>query len=310
MKFIEVSDLHLLVKNPKGRSDNLVETQWGKLDFIFKLASENNAAILQAGDFFNSPRSWMLLPMIIEFLKKYPEVSVFGVAGQHDVYMYNEETRYRTNLGILARAGLVKILGDIPESFDDGAVLVYGAHFGSRLPIIDKVKGVYQIGVIHAPIAEAAIYPGQKYWDAKQYLVRNDGYNNILCADIHRSFNYSIAGRTILNTGPIIRKEATEYNFQHLPHVYLLDTNINVATKILVPAEDGETVLDRSHIDKADDITDMMDSFVDSIVNDGTEAGGVAYGCSFEQNLLDFYEQHGIEEAVKRKISLTMEKRG
>jgi hypothetical protein len=309
VKFIEVSDLHLVVKNPKARRDDLVVSQFNKLNFILKFAKDHDASILQAGDFFNSPRSWMLLPEVMDVLRRYC-VDIYCVYGQHDTYMYSEETRYRTNLGILAKAGLVKILCDIPESFDDGEVLVYGAHFGSRLPIIDKVKGVYQIGVIHAPIAEAAIYPGQKYWDASQYLARNDGYNNILCADIHRSFNYSIAGRTILNTGPIIRKEATEYNFQHLPHVYLLDTNINVATKILVPAEDGEVVLDRSHIDKADDITDMMDSFVDSIVNDGTETNGAVYGCSFEQNLLDFYEQHGIEESVKRKISLTMEKRG
>lgn len=309
MKFIGVSDLHLTATNPKARKDSLPETQFKKFDFILDVAKKYDANILQAGDFFNAARSWMLLPEVIEILKS-SGVNIYGVFGQHDTYMYAESTRHRTNLGVLEKAGLVNILNNGLKNqveFDGGKVVVNGASFGQNLPVVEKQKGIFRIGVIHAPIAEEPIYPKHKYWDAKQFLLRNDGYDFILCADIHRSFRYSLGDRIIVNTGPILRKEATEYNFKHQPHVYFFDTNdLTSMEKIMVPCDDGEMVLDRSHIDNANENANMMDSFIESIKNEDS----VSFGVSFEQNLLNYYEQNGIDNSVKNIIAETMEEKG
>lgn len=306
MKFALISDLHLLTKNPIARTDDLPKTQFDKLRFIFQFAKDNGATILQGGDFFDAARSWVLLPEAIDVIRYYG-VDIYGVYGQHDTYMYNENTRHRTSLGVLEKVGLIHSLSDSPTEFENGTIMIYGANFGQKLPVVERQNGVFNIGVIHAPIAEAPIYPGHKFWDAKQFLKRNDGYNLILCADIHRSFFYYIGDRIIVNTGPIIRKEASEYNFKHEPHIYLLDTDCpDEIEKIMVPVEPGVDVLDRSHIENANEKENMMDSFIESIKDEDS----ALFGISFEQILLNYYEHNNIEPAIRNIIAETMEEKG
>jgi len=62
MKFALLSDLHLLWQNPVARLDNLVEVQFDKLSHVLGWCGNNDAILLQAGDFNDRPRSWMGLP--------------------------------------------------------------------------------------------------------------------------------------------------------------------------------------------------------------------------------------------------------
>lgn len=305
MKFILMSDLHLVAKNPQARKDDLVEIQFEKLKFILNYAKENEAPILQAGDFFNVPRSWALLPRVIDLLKKY-KVDIYCVFGQHDTYFYNEETRERTNLGILEKTGLVHILDEEDMCFED-RVCVYGASFGKELPdILIASSEEINIGVIHAPIAERAIYPGQNYIDAKTYLKNNQFYDLILCGDIHRSFYLQDENkRRIVNTGPVLRKEASEYNMKFTPNFIVYDSSKKSIQKILIPCKDSELVLDRTHIEKEDSFEDMMDSFVNEM---NTET--VVSGASFPENLASFIRTNPINENVRKIISEKMEKKG
>jgi DNA repair exonuclease SbcCD nuclease subunit len=303
MKFVLASDIHLLSKNPVCRMDDLVERQFGKFEFMLGLAKTEGAAILQAGDMCDKPRSWILLPRLIETLKKY-EVPIYCIFGQHDTYMYSDETRDRTSLGVLEKAGLVTILSNVPVVISDnyGSDLhIYGASFGNSLP-----KPIHQqpfnIGVIHASISDHALWPDHKPTQADKYLKDNPDYDLILCGDIHCQFEAQDGTRMIVNTGPMLRKEATEYNFTHKPQLMVLDTDTRTVAWVCIPTEDAKYVISADHIQRAEDSKNMLDEFV-SAIKDGDDVDN----SSFIDNLWPFVRANKISKDVIDELSLIIE---
>lgn len=270
MKLILCSDFHLLWDSPKARLDNVKDTQFKKLLFIFKYTRENSAYILQAGDFFDKPRSWHLLPEMIDFLMGIKNVSVSSIFGQHDTYMYSELTRSQTSLGVLEKVELINILGQKGVLiFDEtkpnlDTARVFGCSFGQEIPEPDK--NIFSILVIHAGIAERAIYPGQNYFDALAFLKKHK-FDLILCGDIHQKFCIEYEGRFIVNTGPLIRKEASIYNFTHKPGFFVFDTETRKIEWVEIPHQDAELVLSRNHIEYEKQTKTIMDEFVSSVQN-------------------------------------------
>lgn len=297
MKFILLSDTHLLYQNPVGRLDNLVDVQFDKLNFIFDKAQEFGCPVLIAGDLFNKPRSWTLLPIVMSFLKE-RDVQVFCVYGQHDTYLYSDETRDRTNLGILEKAGLVEILNNDPVFFRD--IFLYGCSFGSEIPI--PTIGGINILVIHAPISNAAIYPGQEFTLAKNFLLTHDKYDLILCGDIHRKFVEQIGNRIIVNSGPMLRKEASEYNFKHSPGFFIYDADDRKVEWIEIPHRSANEVLSREHIEKQIETESMLDDFIEMMKDDSEESHGV----SFQENLQEFIRKNSVEKGIVDYLSELM----
>lgn len=293
MKFIAVSDMHLLTENPEARLDNLVDVQFAKFEFILGLARKEDAAILQAGDMFNKPRSWMLLPVVIDLLKKYG-VKIYGVRGQHDDYMYSDETRERTTLGILEKVGLVIALNPEKPIRVQGIDL-FGANFGQELAQIER--SCFTVGIIHAGISDAALWPGHQFTAADKYLYDHPGYDFILVGDIHRTFDVydPKTHRQLINVGPMLRKEATEYNLQHKPSVYLLDTDDRKKSRYIeIPHTEATKILSRDHIERKTEAEGLLDEFVDSIKSGKDENLGV----SFVENLLKFTKENNVDKSV------------
>jgi hypothetical protein len=304
MKAICISDVHLSPENPEARLDNLVDVQFDKFKFVFDTAKKENAIVLQAGDLCHKPRSWMLLPLLIDFLKRYPEVKMYSVRGQHDDYMFSEETKDRTILGVLVKAGLVIPLGDKPIEVQ--GVSLYGANFGQNLPEIKRSSRTsFSIGVIHSSISDAPLWLGHQFTSADKFLDLHPGYDFILVGDIHRKFKTADEGdHILLNTGPMLRREATEYNFQHNPSVFLLDTDDCRKNRwISIPHAKAASVLSRDHIERQAEAETLLDDFVVAIKND---AGDV--GVSFSENLHAFYKANEIDEKVVEAIARFIER--
>ena len=289
MKIILISDLHLLNENPVGRIDYLPETQFQKIDYLFSYAQKTSSVILQAGDFFDRPRSWYLLPRVIRNIKKY-EVPIFCVAGQHDVYMYNETSKSATSLGILAETKLVAILNDKPLCLNKN-IHLYGCSYGQEIPEI-KNKDLITILVIHAPIAESAAWPGQGYMDALTFLKKHP-FDIIVCGDIHQSFHKIYKGRHIINTGPMIRKEATAYNFLHKPGIFTYDISKEEMNWVEIPHKPAEEVLSRAHIEYENEANSILNEFISSINNSEIDEGS-----DFVENLWKFVKQNNISQNV------------
>lgn len=299
MNYILLSDAHLLIKNPVGRLDNLVEVQFDKLNYVLSYALEIGAIVLIAGDIGDIPRSWYLLPKIIETFMEYKNngLEIGIVYGQHDTYLYSEETKAATMLGILDKSQIVTNLDNVPESFgwDDS---IYGCYFGGVVPKPKKREYGINILVIHAPIARKPAFPNHKYIDAKSFLKKYKGYDLILCGDIHRRFLIKYKGRIICNTGPMVRKVAEDYNFTFKPGFYVYDSNDRSIRLEEIPHQPAEKVLTRKHIEEPHEMELMMDEFANAIDKEvEMEDSDVI------KNIQTFVTANDIEMAVKDRLA-------
>jgi len=309
MKFLHISDTHLLWDSPQARLDDTHKTGLEKFEYVLNWAKENGAIILHSADFFDKRRSWYLLPEVVTLLKRY-EVPILAVFGQHDQYMRSMVTRHATMLGILEQAGLVKILGDDPIYFDTDVGVgvarwhIWGAGYQEEIPTPGEEYD-YNVLVIHAPIAVESLWHGHNYIDAEKFLAEHTEFDMILCGDIHRSFGImDSVGRWILNTGPMIRRRALEYNFHHKPGFWVIDTEKDNRLNHRVTWEEiphllAEKVLSRDHIEREEEEEEILGEFVDSVSSDFDA------GVDFDDNLAKFLAENDISQSVIDILSET-----
>ncbi|KKL69880.1 hypothetical protein LCGC14_2110530 [marine sediment metagenome] len=309
MKFILLSDLHLSWDNPLARMDDLVKVQFEKLKFVLDYAERMDVPILTAGDFFDRPRSWYLLPKIIQFLLKY-QGNIYTIYGQHDTYLYSETTRDSTSLGILNEFALIHCLSEYPKTFvlnlGKKQVKIYGSNYGERLLFSNKDKQpnerYIKILIIHAPISTAPLFPGHEITHADKFLEKHPEFDLILCGDIHRDFIIERKGRFIVNCGPMLRREATEFNFTHKPHFLVYDTKDRTIEKVEIPHEPADKVLSREHIEQKEVTELMLEDFIESVKTGDIES------VSFTDKLWAFIKHNNIEQEVVDILSKVMEK--
>ena len=302
MKILLLSDLHLVVDNPIARLDDLVSTQWDKLDWVYNYAKKNKIdLVLQAGDLTHTKRSWSLLKSLTDFLSLYDDIPTHIVKGQHDSYFHDLDNN-KTTTGILLSAGLLTLLDKDGWSYREGnkSVGIYGSSYGEDIPC-DLRDNDYNILVIHAPIAEKGI-PGVNYIDATKFLKEHEEYDLILCGDIHEKFLIKYKNRFICNTGPMLRMEATKYMFKHQPCFFVLDTDNNEIDKISIPAAPADSVLSRDHIEKQKQRQDEFNDFIERV----KDASGVS-SVDFLENLNLVMKKNKTPLTVKKIVEKYME---
>jgi DNA repair exonuclease SbcCD nuclease subunit len=308
MKIILVSDLHMMGHTPVGRLDDAPTASLLKLEYILAWAKKHDGIVLVAGDFFDTPRNWFVMIGVLNLLKKYEEVDVYSVFGQHDTYMYSEKTRDFTALGALAKSNWVTILDSEPVQYDDFDL--YGVHFRKNQIMPSVVnKNTYNILVIHTSISDAPAYPGHQYTKAEAFMKKNKDFDIILCGDIHRNF-FIISDdqeQCVVNTGPVIRKDASEYNFSHEPMFYVINTDDDMAfSSQVIPHQPADDVLTRDHIDTQLNSKEMLQDFVDSVNADDSEDMGI----DLIKNIFDFMKRNKIEKPVQNILTTLMSEKG
>lgn len=294
MKILMLSDLHLVNENPIARLDDLTETQWDKLDYIFSYAKNRKIdLILQAGDLTHTKRSWSLLQRLTEFLQRY-KIPFYFVKGQHDSYFRDMENN-KTTTGILMEAGLIQKLDSRGTVIND-EVGLFGASYGEE--VRDDYLGdtVFNILVIHAPIAETKI-PHVEFTDAKRFLKKYVEYDLILCGDIHQKFLIKHQDRWICNTGSLLRTEATKEMFDHKPCFYVYDTLKNTVETVSIPVSPAKKVLSRNHLDKQKQTQERFEDFINRVQS----ASGVN-SADFTSNLNLIIEENKTSPEVVRLI--------
>jgi len=302
LKFIILADLHLTGNTPIARLDNIEETWKRKLKFILDYASKNKMPILVGGDFFDKPRDWKTLSEVIRLLSDYKGVGVLSVFGQHDQYLYSKD-RYSTSLGVLIESGIIMELNKYPPiQFRD--INIYGASWGQEIP---KPEGLFNILVIHKNISAAPLFPGHEYTNAEEFLKKHPEYKVIICGDIHRRFVFTEKDRILkttkllVNPGPLLRMEATEYNMEYEPKFAVLDTDLMTTKWIDIPHEPAEKVLTRRHIENKKETESMLDDFIKNISIDHK----ITF--SFKENLQEYLTKNEIKQDIINIISKVME---
>jgi DNA repair exonuclease SbcCD nuclease subunit len=295
MKIALISDLHLLAKTPENRCDNILETQWDKLEFVLKYCKKNHINhLLQAGDFFDIPRNWETLHQTIDLLQKHSSVRIYCVEGQHDKYMRNDDTV--TNLSLLHRLSLITIL---KNSIEFGQFVVHGVSFEDNMNIdktLDEIelnKDLFNILVIHAPISDAPLFPGHEFSKANLLLKKHPEFDLILCGDIHKEFIAYSKSRSIVNTGCMIRKERNNYNETHDPHFLILNTDDGLLQKQVIPHESFDKVFSQQEriIE-----SEVLTEFVEAVKHPVSDEMDVY------KRINKFITDNGIEDGVTQWI--------
>jgi hypothetical protein len=290
MKLILLSDLHLSTEKPRGRLDDFEQAQWAKLEHVMQRGVKSRASIVQAGDFCDRPRNWQLLFELMMFFKRWSLPRIFMVRGQHDMYMHSPEAvttitalKWFEHVEIMEGRGL-GIGTDQPHN----PVWMTGIRYGEdhhSIPPPEKNQHPH-ILVVHAPIAESPVFERHDYIDARGFAEKNRSYDIILCGDIHRHFCIKTKWNTILNTGPMMRREATEHNFKHEPCFYWFDTDTGKLEREIIPHRNSEEILTREHLEEQKEIKVLLDDFVNSIRKTlSSESPGVDVMANLERAL-------------------------
>ena len=296
MKIICLSDVHLTSSNPVGRKDNLTVAQWNKLRFVLSYAKKHDAIVVQAGDFFNRARDWNVLYKMIEMLRKF-SVPVLSIFGQHDQYFRSSTSNNATTMGILAGLGLITLLhSDRRTSY--GGVDIYGCHWGEKLPAIEVDKDRKNMLVIHAPISPEKLFPKHLIIKPKKMLKRYRQFDLILCGDVHRHFFYAIDDRYLINTGPMLRMEAIEYNFRHIPNFFVYDKDrLKKIKEVVIPHKPADDALTRTHID--DEQVFINEEKLDILA----QAVKQRFGKVSKINIPRLIEKHKFSKRMRKVIS-------
>jgi len=246
MRFLLLSDVHGIWRNPIARIDNIVETFDRKLNYILDYAEDNSLPILQAGDLTDTSRNWELLSYLLHNLN-HRSVSIYTVFGQHDMYNRRNPEDTPSIMQMLRDTNIITVLSDEPVHL--GKCNIYGANWGDEIPEVDKDKDRKNVLVIHASISLRAEYPGHDFTGPGYFLKQHPEFDLVLVGDVHKMFIAERSGRYIVNTGPMLRLEANIHMFEHEPCFFIWDSKKNNIEKHIIPHGAATDILTREHID-------------------------------------------------------------
>jgi len=302
MKLLIEGDGHFTDKKPERRQDkDFLETMLGKLDQVFQIYRENNcSAMIQVGDFFNSPdASNRVIAALISIIKQ-NQIVPYVIYGQHDIVGHSGTTFGRSPLKVLKAAGVIEMLGnytqcvctDIDE--EERSIFLYGASFGQDIPKVDDPKN-FNVLVIHAMIGNESLYPGQNITLPQNFSREYKDFNLICCGDYHYYFDIEMGSRRILNPGCLIRKTIGERDLVLEPSVIIYDTKTNETKRVKLKVDPVNEVFDFTEKQKASN--DEIVGFVESLRNN-------VDATTFWQDILEkVYVERKTTDEVKELIS-------
>ena len=298
MKFLCTSDWHTRITNPRYRTDNYYESLMGKIGWIFDLADkEQCTAILHGGDLCDSPdQSNSVKVDIIKLCHKY-KISLYIVAGQHDL-LYRKFSN--TTLTVLAEAGVVTILNSDPIRYDNN-INIYGVSWDEEIPKVEDPKAL-NILVIHKMIVQdKPLWAEQTgYIKADTLLKEYKNYQLIISGDNHNSFIYTTANQTLINTGSLMRTTTAQRD--HTPCVYVYNIETKEAIKHFIPIAPIEDVMDLETADEIKEKNEALEAFMEGLSSD------YSIELNFEENLKNLMIENKTDNRIKKLGNSFLEK--
>jgi DNA repair exonuclease SbcCD nuclease subunit len=269
-----------------------------KLDQAYGIFdSEGCQAVLQAGDFFDSPTvANRVKATLIEYLrtKKSPILSCWG---QHDVAGHSVNTLPNSPIRVLESAGVVQILDHYSIVIMPG-VRAYGASFGEMIPKVQS-RDDFNILVTHRMIGNRPLFPGQVLEEPRAFLRVHQDYNLVLVGDYHYPFVDRWNGRVIINVGAIVRQTMTDLKFDLKPSVCVVSIpDLQVKTYEL-QIEPAEAVFDLSSPEVKN--TNVLERFIEKMLN----SRGASEG--WKSILLRVMDKMNVGQGVKDELDSALE---
>lgn len=281
---ILTSDWHLRETTPICRTDDFWETQWKKVEFVGKLATQHGCPVLHAGDLFHH---WKPSPNLIRMCIKHLPTQFYTIYGQHDLPQHNWELREKSGIAAVEEARRLIVLDN--------------CHWGQE-PNRDKFSMITNHrGIL---VWHKMIWQGKKLWpdqvdpSAMVILKKYETYDLIVTGDNHKAFVEEYNGRLLVNPGSLTRQDADQIDFK--PRIYLYYADENRVEPVMVPIQkDAVTGI---HIERSEERSDRIRAFVDKIATGEWEAG-----MSFEKNMEIFLSANNILNSTRQIIHTAMD---
>ena len=240
MKILHITDSHGTAKSPEGRKDIYYIAFLRKLyelGYVIKKAGID--VVMHTGDLFHSSRvSDKFAGQVASMIKSWG-VPVYVVPGNHDIEGYTIDTIDNTKLGLLAKAGVVKILDRdnsvlLNCSSDNGdfTVRLAGQEYYADIDTGNKDDFMMQEDLAdfnvlgyHGTLVNRKLHPSMRFTMASDVITDADV---ILCGHLHEKYWFNINDDTsAYNPGAMMRLDRSEYNKTHLPTYGILTVTMN-----------------------------------------------------------------------------------
>ena len=288
------SDLHLTEQTPVCRTDDYIQAQKNKLNFISDLQQKHQCPALCAGDVFDH---WKPSPWLISFALKYLPDQLIAIPGQHDLPQHNLDLIEKSGFNALLKAGKIQWAGaDRPHLFYEENADIYTVPFGNTVPIADKVKGdnLPRILMLHQLTWQKEPWPGaDPQGNALKLLKENPDFDLLITGDNHQAFTEEYKGRLLVNPGSMMRSSAKQIDFK--PRVYLWNAESNTVQIEYLPIQ--KDAVTREHLEIKEERENRLDSFISLIKSEEFEIG-----VSFEENIKQVLTSTKISQSVKAKV--------
>ena len=308
MKFLCLGDCHFMYRSPRGRTDNIFETQLDKLDQVLEIGNVKGSILLQVGDLFHRPRTPDIVKSgILKLLCEYG-VQILTVLGQHDTYHHSLQSFERTPTNVLVKAGFAELL--VPDKpiivgEEEGNVVeIYGASYGQE-PVKPGNSSNTKILVAHVSVGDKQLFPGHELMPPNAYARKYPWFDFILLGDYHYPFYSEYKDTIIVNVGAMTRLTTKKQDQELKPQVGIYDSCDRTWSVIPLQVKEAADVFYAGSTRDADvKHAPALEEFLQRLQQSGE------IGVSFTDNLEEVMKQENTSDAVRSIVSDVLEKVG
>ncbi len=284
-------DLHLSEKTPEKRIDNYAEACLDKFKFILDQAKAKKVdAILQPGDFFDSPNpSYLLFKKITQLIND-TGIPIITTFGQHDLRYRNREN---TALNALSASSPYVFVNKVPRSFDDNKVNIQISGWEESIPK-PKLKA-FNILITHRMIVNEKIWEGQESFEYANSFLKEHKFDLIISGDNHTFFHNQILKRWLINCGSMMRSNIAQT--EHFPKIIFFDTETSSWKDVVIPIKPVEEIFEMEQIIKTKEHDKKLEAFVEGL------SQHKEMELSFSDNLFNYMKENKIDPAIQNIIT-------
>lgn len=272
---ILTADWHLCETVPPCRTDDFLQTQWAKVDFVSGLQQKYKCPVLHAGDLFDH---WKPSPELLSMTILHLPKEFHTVYGNHDLPKHSLNLRHKSGIYTLEQAGALRVLpsGHWGEEPETPSIIIKGIEI-----LVWHVMAWY----VDAP------YPGCRQGNAEKLIKTYNQFDVIVTGDNHVAFTFMHKNRVFVNPGSLMRRTAIQIDFE--PRVYLLHEDLTT-TPIYLPV--NPEAVSREHLQEHEERNERIEAFISALNTDWTVT------LSFEENLERFFAENSVRTSVKSLI--------
>lgn len=227
-KLLFFSDCHFRNKTPLNRTDDILETALGKMEFILRFAKEHECILICGGDFWQTPsQPDFVAARVAELFEKY-KITTYFLIGNHDCIGGNIDSCKDNKLGLFQYYSWFKFLVTNPIETED--VFVEGHDFSRELecpehvPCSDIKTKKVRVVIIHSMITDdsGVVVDGKS--KTVNWCSIQTAADIVMTGHYHPGFEVkqNALGTYFVNPGSMVRLEASKIEMERKPKFALI----------------------------------------------------------------------------------------